>query len=394
MSGQRIAIDEVKVADRVRGLGDVGELMRSIAELGLLNPITVTPDLRLIAGAHRLEACRRLGWRDIPAVVLDLDESGARLAEIDENLIRRELSVLERAEHLAERKRLHEALHPDTRRGVAGGKARHGAATDHLSFAHDAAEKLGESARNVRRYIEIADNLDRGTRDAIRSLPIADNQSELRRLAGVDAEKRSEVVAELAAGAHSVKDAQRAIVARSLRAEAPPMPRGPFRVVVADPPWPYQRESDASHRSANPYPSMTLEAIAALPVAELSHADAVLWLWATNAHLESAHRIAAEWGFTPKTALTWDKKRIGLGDWLRNQTEHCLMAVKGRPVVELRGQSTLLAAARREHSRKPDEFYQLVEELCPGSKLELFARERRPGWQSFGAELERFGDAA
>lgn len=99
------------------------------------------------------------------------------------------------------------------------------------------------------------------------------------------------------------------------------------------------------------------------------------------------------WGFAEKTILTWAKDRMGTGDWLRGKTEHCILAVRGAPHVNLTNQTTLLTAPLRDHSRKPDEFYALVEALCPGSKLEVFARQQRPGWVVWGAESEKF-DAA
>lgn len=158
-------------------------------------------------------------------------------------------------------------------------------------------------------------------------------------------------------------------------------------MIVADPPWQYEGDSDESTRQGlAPYPSMTLAEIAALPVESLAHDDSILWLWTTNAHLEYAYGIARAWGFGPKTVLTWAKNRMVTGDWLRGQTEHCLMCVRGHPTVTLTNQTTLLGGPVREHSRKPDEFFTLVESLCPGSKLELFAREARPGWQAWGAE--------
>jgi len=83
------------------------------------------------------------------------------------------------------------------------------------------------------------------------------------------------------------------------------------------------------------------------------------------------------------------KNIFGTGDWLRGQTEHCLLATKGRPVVTLSGQSTVLEGKRREHSRKPETFYALVESLCPGSKVELFQRYPRDGWDGHGDEVPR-----
>jgi N6-adenosine-specific RNA methylase IME4 len=183
----------------------------------------------------------------------------------------------------------------------------------------------------------------------------------------------------------------KAAVAEQIRAEPKAPPAGPFRVIAIDPPWKYDsRVEDASHRGRNPYPDMTIAEISALPVAKLAHADCVLWMWTTNAFMHEAFHCVEAWGFIPKTILTWDKQKLGLGDWLRNTTEHCILAVRGHPIVELKGQTTLLSEARREHSRKPEAFYALVEGLCPGNKLEMFARQERPGWESWGAEKDVF----
>jgi N6-adenosine-specific RNA methylase IME4 len=103
--------------------------------------------------------------------------------------------------------------------------------------------------------------------------------------------------------------------------------------------------------------------------------------------------VLAAWFIRHRTILTWSNDSMCTGDWLRGQTEHCLMAVRGKPVVTLSNQTTLLNAPMREHSRKPDEFYALVEGLCPAplnGRLELFARQARPGWIAAGAEVGKF----
>jgi N6-adenosine-specific RNA methylase IME4 len=172
------------------------------------------------------------------------------------------------------------------------------------------------------------------------------------------------------------------------------LPDGPFDVVVADPPWSYfLRAEDALHRGRVPYPAMSTDQICDLQVAKLAADDCILWLWTTNAHMHDAFHVCEAWGFKHVSILTWGKNKIGAGHWLRGRTEHCLLATKGKPVHDLKGQSTLLEAPRREHSRKPDEFFALVESLCPGSKVELFAREQRPGWHSWGAEKEKFDES-
>ena len=186
-------------------------------------------------------------------------------------------------------------------------------------------------------------------------------------------------------GAHKKLAIRKAV--EQIAAEPPPLPKGPFRVIVADPPWRYEkRPDDPSHRGSCPYPTMTVEEIAAMPIEGLATKDAVLWLWVTNAFLPVVWPIVEAWGFTYKTMLTWGKQKMGTGDWLRGKTEHCLMCVRGKPTINLTNQTTLLLAAALAHSAKPNEFYALVEVLCPGSKLELFQRAPRKNWIGHGNE--------
>ena len=173
------------------------------------------------------------------------------------------------------------------------------------------------------------------------------------------------------------------------------LPQGVFEVIVVDPPWPYETRYDPGHwatRVAKPYPPMPLEEIAALrpPVAD----DGTVWLWTTNPFLPHAFKILEAWGVEYRTTLTWVKPRLGIGYYLRNCTEHCLMGTIGKPPLNLTNQRTDLAAPAREHSRKPDEFYRLVESLCVGRKLDYFSREPRPGWAQFGVEADRFEGVA
>jgi N6-adenosine-specific RNA methylase IME4 len=207
-------------------------------------------------------------------------------------------------------------------------------------------------------------------------------------------ENSPKLAAQVEAGKKTLKAAEREIKKKEQikQIESYREPTGKYHVIVVDPPWAYHnRASDPTHRAANPYPSMSIDEIMAMPVPEICEEDCILWLWTTNSFIVQAHQIAETWGFTTKTILTWAKDRMGVGDWLRGQTEHCLMAIKGKPVINLTNQTTLLNGPMREHSRKPDEFYALVNSLCPGQKCELFSREERDGWHNFGAEIEKFG---
>lgn len=369
---ESVRIADVRIGRRYRrDMGDLSGLADSIKRVGLLHPIVVTAGDVLVAGERRLRACESLGWTRIPCrVVPDLDD--LLRAESDENTVRQNFTPSEAHD-------IYEALLVREREAA---KERQGTRTDlapalgaklapsqpkpmESKSSTRAAAATGYSRQTLAKVAEVKAAADAGT------VPQSVVQ-EMDTTGRVD-------------GAY--RKVQRAKAAAVIRSEPAPLPAGPFRVIVADPPWRYDgRADDLSHRSANPYPDMSTPEIMAMPVRDMAHDDAILWLWTTNAFMEHAFGIAREWGFEPRTILTWAKDRMGTGDWLRGQTEHCLLAVRGKPTVLLTNQTTLLRAPLREHSRKPDEFYALVEALCPGSKVELFAREARPGWALWGAE--------
>ncbi len=207
-----LPIDDVTVGPRLRPVGNVFALAESIHACGLLNPITITPDKRLIAGAHRLEACKQLGWEHIDAHVFDIEGLNAELAEIDENLIRAELTTLERGEHLARRKAIYEELHPQTRSVNERGGPGRGKTSEIISsvssFADDAAAKTGVSARTIQQEVKIAQDIAPDVKEAIRNTPAADRKTDLLALASVPAdEQRAAVEAVSSGAAPSIKEA-------------------------------------------------------------------------------------------------------------------------------------------------------------------------------------------
>jgi ParB family chromosome partitioning protein len=193
----------IAVNGRLRKLdrSKVKELADSIAEIGLLNPVTVCAagsEFTLVAGRHRLEAVRSLGRQTVDAVIVDLNEADRRIAEIDENLIRNDLSDLERAEHLAARKRWYLAKHPETKRG---GDQRSEAARSKRndfvsvpSFADDAAQKIGVTPRAVQQDVQIGESIPEDVRDALRDTPLAESKTDLLAMARLPEEKQREVV--------------------------------------------------------------------------------------------------------------------------------------------------------------------------------------------------------
>lgn len=159
-----------------------------------------------------------------------------------------------------------------------------------------------------------------------------------------------------------------------------------YRTIVADPPWRY--DSAATKADARKhYETMALDDIQALPVADLAETDAHLWLWTTNGFMRQAHELAEGWGFRPLTIVTWCKKQPGVGYYLRNNTEHCIFATRGRPMVpEFKPLSTWFVWPRAKHSQKPEAFYDLVEQVSPAPRVELFARRNRMLWDTWGNE--------
>lgn len=205
----------VIVHQRRRSLSSekVRELASSMDEIGLLNPITVTEQRVLVAGLHRLEAARLLEWETIAATVVDLDADGLELAEIDENLIRNELAVLERGEHLARRQAIYERLHPETTHGSAEQMqaVRRGEiiSSRQQSFAADTAARTGLSERTVQQETKIGRDIVEDVRDAVRETPIADRKVTLLELSRLEPVQQREVgnLVKSGADARTVDDA-------------------------------------------------------------------------------------------------------------------------------------------------------------------------------------------
>jgi N6-adenosine-specific RNA methylase IME4 len=174
-----------------------------------------------------------------------------------------------------------------------------------------------------------------------------------------------------------------------------------FKTILADPPWRFQNKTGKvapEHRRLNRYGTMELPAIKDLPVAQVAAETAHLYLWVPNALLPHGLEVMAAWGFQYKSNIIWHKVRKdggsdgrGVGFYFRNVTEIVLFGVRGKNARTLapgRRQVNLLATRKREHSRKPDEQYAIIESCSPGPYLELFARGARPKWTGWGNQAD------
>ena len=176
-----------------------------------------------------------------------------------------------------------------------------------------------------------------------------------------------------------------------------------FKTLLADPPWRFTNRTGKmapEHRRLNRYGTMDLQEICALPVASAMDTTAHCYMWVPNALLPDGLAVLKAWGFEYKSNIVWHKLRKdggsdgrGVGFYFRNVTELVLFGVRGknaRTEKPGRTQVNYLGTRKREHSRKPDEFYDIVESCSPGPYLELFARGTRPGWTGWGNQAEQY----
>lgn len=180
---------------------------------------------------------------------------------------------------------------------------------------------------------------------------------------------------------------------------------GHYAVIVADPPWHFKTRSETRQSRAAKvhYDVMSLDDIKAMPVSMLAAKNSVLMMWVLNSMLPHGLDVMAAWGFSYRTvAFTWAKTtsrtdgswapkwHMGLGYYSRQNTECCLLGVRGKPKRQGRDVRQLIVAPRREHSRKPAEFFEHVERLFDGPYLEMFSRQPRDGWDAFGNQINKF----
>lgn len=395
--GGSVLISDIIIGEKRREVKSdyVQKLADSIKQVGLINPITIAPDNRLIAGYHRLQAFIQLGETRIPAVILNLSELEARLAEIDENLIRNEGTVLERSEWLEERKVIYEELFPETRVGQFGGW--HNNKTTRLeneinsvsSFTEDTADKTGKSRRTIEQEIQISKNISPEVKNKIRDTELADRKTDLLRLSRMEPEQQEKIVDQIISGkADTLNHARKNIAAEAVK-DAPEL-SGKFRVIYADPPWSYGGSMNETYGTADKhYPTMSLDDLCIMPVPDITEDNAVLFLWATSPLLEDAFKVINAWGFKYKASFVWDKVKHVMGHYNSVRHELLLICTKGSCVPEnMKLFDSVYEEERTEHSKKPEHFREIIDTIYPsGARIELFARKAVEGWGTYGNQI-------
>tara|TARA_R110000803_G_C11780113_1_gene296492 strand:+ start:66 stop:596 length:531 start_codon:yes stop_codon:yes gene_type:complete len=169
-----------------------------------------------------------------------------------------------------------------------------------------------------------------------------------------------------------------------------------YDIIYADPPWNESGGGKIKRGADRHYPLMKTKDIMALDIPSTDNAH--LYLWVTNNFMADGLKVMDAWGFKYKTMITWKKNRFGLGQYFRGQTEHCLFGVKGMipyKIIDGKRQqgTTIFDAPRTIHSKKPIEMINLIEKVSDRdgfNKLEMFARDRKPGWDAWGNETDKF----
>lgn len=365
-----VEVERITIGERFRkDLGDLDSLVESIKAVGLLHPVVVSSDLELIAGFRRLEACKKLGWVEVPCRKVPLKE--LKRGEFDENMVRKdflpsEQVAIKRAvwpEVSVEAKERQEATHL-VGRGIQKQEQYGGA---------DSAPPIGKTREVVGRYVGVShDTLTKAERivEAAESNP----------------DKYAGLLKRVDAGSTSINHAYQLIIRNERNRETPPLPDGEFNVILADPPWDYRVTLEGSPEEH--YPTMSSEEITSLkiPAAE----DAILFLWSPNPKLDEALPVLEAWGFTYKTNMAWVKNRVGLGFYVRSKHELLLIGTRGKIGApdESNRPNSVIEANSGAHSVKPQIVYELIEQMYPqGKYLELFARQKREGWIAWGNEI-------
>jgi len=368
-----LSIDKIVIGNRFRkDLGDIKSLAESISDIGLLHPIVVDESNNLIAGRRRLKACESIGWEKIPVHMVSLED--LKRGEFDENAIRKNFTASEMVavkkyyepEVKVEAKKRQEEL-GRTHGKDPSGKFPEGVKGDTRDII---AKFAGVSGRTLEKAEDIVD------------------------AAEADPETFGDILESVDSGKTSISHAHTKIKRRRKHIDPPSLPEGIFDVILADPPWQYYlplRGAPDAHYKTMPTEDICKLEVEGVSIQEKIADDAILFLWATNPQLKIAFEVLEAWGFTYVTNMVWVKEKWGTGYYLRGQHELLLIAKKGKippPIEEVRP-SSVLNAAVREHSKKPDEIYDIIETIYPNRRyLELFARNGREKWVSWGLEVD------
>jgi N6-adenosine-specific RNA methylase IME4/ParB-like chromosome segregation protein Spo0J len=365
-------------------------LVDDIRQYGQHEPVVLYQD-QILDGRNRYRACLAAG---VACWFEEYDGEDPLAFVVSLNLKRRHLNESQRAMVAAKLATLHDGQRADLVEGLPIGRASDLLNVGERSVAR-AREVQDRGAPELQRAVERGEVSVSAAAD-VATLPVAAQREIVARGEREILAAAKEIRSEKAKERYAARVTR---IARVSAANTPLTSERRYSVIYADPPWDYEvynETSGSARTAAEHYPTMKLEEICSLPVADIATDDAVLFLWATAPHLQQSFDVLAALGFEYKTNAVWVKHAQGLGFFVRGQRELLLIATRGDipcPLPENRPPS-VIEAPRREHSRKPDEAYELIERMYPDlPKIELFARGQRSGWSVWGNQADGIGVA-
>ena len=374
------------------------KLKESILIEGIRDPLVVWQGI-LLDGHHRYKIAQELGL-EYKIVEIELPNKEAVKEWIIKNQLgRRNLTEQEASYYrgkLYESRKQHQYIHPKS-------EAQN---VPRINTAEEIGREYGVSHMTVKRDAQFSQAVDKVAEEvgeeakrAILSGKANIPKFKVEKLIEVKQEV-PDLIEPILDGSISIDDAliKAKIIKReqeikkqkeAIESGAIELPAGKYDVIVIDPPWQYATEyNPETRRGTSPYPEMSLEEIKNIEIPAKD--DCILWLWTTQKFIWEAKEILDHWGFEYKAMLIWDKEKMGIGRWLRLQCEFCLLGIKGKPIWDIKDIRDIIREPRREHSRKPEAFYKMIDENFVGRKLDYFSREKREGWEVFGNDTEKF----
>lgn len=355
-------------------------LKADIAENGVLVPVEVDENGNILDGHHRVRA-----WEELRAEGVNVPQWAKLirqgLTEEQKRNHARKLNVLRRQMNDEEQHEIRRAMRSEgapyqviaDATGVSVGTA-YNETHDVPIFKIENRDGVIRPARYERQAEPPATLFDPG--DTVDLDPIAAEET----VREIRQERREEIRQERVERINEIA-----------KGNAPLAVTERYPVIYADPPWRYEHNRTVSREIENQYPTMSLEEICALPVTNLAARDAVLFLWTTSPKIAESMNVIAAWGFVYRTCIVWDKERMGMGYYARQQHELLLICTRGElPVPEPvnRPRSVIRIPRDPEHSAKPLEFRELIERMYPEyDRIELFARTACEGWATWGNQV-------
>jgi N6-adenosine-specific RNA methylase IME4/ParB-like chromosome segregation protein Spo0J len=400
--------------------GDIAGLAASIESIGLLHPVVITPDGKLIAGERRIEAYKLLGRDTIPVREVDID--AVVFGEMAENEVRKDFTMSERVAigrkveaEIGKRQgqrtdrlvqNIGEVAKGEKTDAIAAKRAGFGnpetyrqAKTVTTKGAEELVTAVDDKTISISAGAEIAAVSVERQRNIIAALQ-RDADGRLtpdtkKALAPVMRELRAEKMAALKTNREAKHRAIHAAAIGKMVLERP----GPFSLLYGDPPYKFEVYSELGMANSPDmhYPTLTYGEIAdfrvaGIPIREIAHKDAALFLWCTSSNMFAARDIMTAWGFEFSSSAIWDKQKIGLGYIFRNRHEVLLYGVRGNMPGPQYQPPSVFTYPRGRHSAKPPEIRAIIERMYPDfdetTRLELFARDKVPGWTVYGLEAQ------